>query len=154
MGWSLSLKSKKSISVPPDILPGADAIYNATYSDKQTKLSLSTKLEDVINAIHEQIPTQLPGQSEDEVRYFIISILTPKEYKIARLHPRWVLETCSHWQGNGSKLRSLPLDAFAELCPLFPVANIDWTDPKIKQQNIPRADVRVVIGSLVRGIVT
>ena len=148
------LKRRKSTALLPDLFSDASTIYNASQSGEQTKLSLPTKVEDVVSATHEQVPQRLPGESEDEVRYFLFSVLTVKTWRISRKYPQWVLETCAYWRGDGNKLRSLSSEGFAELCPLFPVAKIDWRDTKFEQEYMPPPEARLAIGTAVERVVS
>lgn len=151
---------KKSNPTLSGIISDPNASYTtSTRPRQQGTLALPTKLDEVVKAVHESVPTQLPGgeASQDEVRYFLFQILTLKEYDIARKHPQWVLETCMWWCGGGYKLRSLPLTAYQQLCPLGPgIATIDWTakDLKFPRQDMPPCDVRFKIGKTIKHIVT
>ena len=150
-------RRKKSIQAFSGEFANSAPYLNARPAE-QGILALPTNLEEVVKAAHSGTPRHLPGDdaSQDEVRYFLYQILTLKEYKIVLAHPQWVLETCMYWRGNGSKLRSLPIDAFQQLCPLSPgYATIDWRakGSKFKREQIPPCSVRHAIGHLINHIV-
>ncbi|KAH6629870.1 hypothetical protein C7974DRAFT_454943 [Boeremia exigua] len=153
------IKRKKSTSTLPDVFPSSASLFASfPRQSQQGTLALPSKLDEVAESIHECVPQQLPGESasQDDVRYFLYQVLTLKEYNLARKSPQWVLETCMLWQGDGNRLRSLPLDAFQQLCPLHPgYAAIDWTvkGSKYRRQDIPPCGVRDEIGHRVKTIV-
>ncbi|KAF2624427.1 hypothetical protein BU25DRAFT_476669 [Macroventuria anomochaeta] len=149
------IRRKKSTATLPGIFSDSASLY-ATRPSQQGTLALPTKIDEVVRAVHDCIPSQLPGEeaTQDDVRYFLYQILTLKESKFARNCPQWVLETCMRWQGDGCKLRSMPLDAFQQLCPLGPgYATIDYRGSKFQAQEIPPCDVRQAIGNRIRQVV-
>lgn len=150
---------KKSASTLSDVFLDSSLLYaTCPPRSQQGTLALPTKLDEVVGSVHEFAPQQLPGEqaTQDDVRYFLYQILTLKDYKLARHNPQWILETCMLWHGEGSKLRSLPLDAFQQLCPLHRgYATIDWTvkDSKFRPQDMPPCGVRDEIGHRIRNMV-
>src|SRR5690242_856900 len=153
------LRLKKPNQTLPVTFSSGEFQYASSLLQLQdATLALPTKLDEVTKSIHECIPQQLPGEqaSQDDVRYFLYQILTLKDYNLARRSPQWVLETCMLWQGGGNKLRSLPLDAFQQLCPLHPgYAVIDWTvkSSKFRRQDIPPCGIRDEIGRCIKNVV-
>ncbi|KAJ8117961.1 hypothetical protein OPT61_g949 [Boeremia exigua] len=153
------LGRRKSTSKLPDVSPGSSSLYGPSPRQGQHNLlALPTRLDEVADSMHDCVPQHLPGEraSQEDVRYFLYQVLTLKDYNLARKSPQWVLETCMLWQGNGDKLRSLPLEAFQQLCPLHPgYAAIDWTvkRSKFRRQDIPPCGVRDDIGHRIKNIV-
>lgn len=152
-------RRKKPNQTLPVTFSSGESQYAASLLQVQdATLALPTKLDEVTKSVHECIPQQLPGEQagQDDVRYFLYQILTLKDHNLARRSPQWVLETCMLWQGGGKKLRSLPLDAFQQLCPLHPgYAVIDWTvkGSKFRRQDIPPCGIRDEIGYRIKDVV-
>ena len=154
-----SSRRNKSTSTLPAVFSDTSSLYAPfPRESQQGTLALPTRLDDVANSVHDNVPQQLPGDqaSEDDVRYFLYQILTLKDYKLASKSPQWVLETCMLWQGDGNKLKSLPLDSFNQLCPLRPgYAAIDWNakGSKFVRQQLPPCGIRDEIGQRIKNVV-
>lgn len=156
----LGIKKKQSITAFPACYSDAASLHSPFQRPNQKgSLALPTSLEKVAAAAHKCIPQQLPGEdaTEDDVRYFLYQILTLKEHEVVRSSPQWILETCMSWHGGGRQLRSLPLDAFQQLCPLDRGhAKIDWTvkGSKFPLEELPPCGIRDLIGQAIRSVVT
>lgn len=152
-------KRKKSFSTLQIAFSSTVSLHGSGHlQGQEATLALPTKLDEVANSVHECVPQHLPGEqsSQDDVRYFLYQILTLKDCNLARKSPQWVLETCILWQGDGHRLRSMPLDAFQQLCPLRPgYAVIDWSvkGSKFRRQDITPCGVRDEIGRRIKNIV-
>jgi hypothetical protein len=83
-------------------------------------LCLPENLEDVIKFKLADAPKNLPREnySQEEVHYYLYSVLTCKDNNSAKTYPQWILETCIFWKRNGQKLRNMTDAELQILCPL------------------------------------
>jgi hypothetical protein len=114
-------------------------------------LCLPKNLEDVSRSQHRNVPKNLPGDnaSQDEVRYYLYSILTCKDNVSAKAYPQWVLETCMSWEGPGKRLRNMTDEELQILCPLR--AGYAEINPsrKHKLEDLPVPAARQIIGAAI-----
>jgi hypothetical protein len=123
----------------------------ATLQSRSEALCLPKNLEDVSRSQHRNVPTNLPGDnaSQDEVRYYLYSILTCKDNVSAKAYPQWVLETCMSWEGPGERLRNMTDEELQILCPLR--AGYAEINPprKHKLEDLPVPAARQTIGAAI-----
>jgi hypothetical protein len=134
-------KDSDSISTPP----------RATPQTRSEALCLPKNLEDVLRSQHRNVPKNLPSDtaSQDEVRYYLYSVLTCKDNTSAKMYPQWVLETCMSWEGPGERLRSMTDEELQILCPLR--AGYAEIKPlrKHKLEDLPVPAARQIIGAAI-----
>jgi hypothetical protein len=123
----------------------------ATLQSRSEALCLPKDLEDVSRSQHRNVPKNLPGDnaSQDEVRYYLYSILTCKDNVSAKAYPQWVLETCMSWEGPGERLRNMTDEELQILCPLR--AGYAEINPsrKHKLEDLPVPAARQTIGAAI-----
>jgi hypothetical protein len=138
-----SVESNASILAPQ--------IHNTRLSHTPTtgSFNLPSKLKQVVRQVHRSEPEVLPDYDANvhEVRYFLFQLLTVEAYKIARLWPQWVLETCANWNGTGADLRALSSKELRNLCPLD--SGHCKIDQHEKISQYPPPDCRKHIGEVI-----
>ncbi|KAF2134103.1 hypothetical protein P153DRAFT_409508 [Dothidotthia symphoricarpi CBS 119687] len=85
-----------------------------------SELPFPRDLKSVTKAVHVTRPLRLPqvDASQDEVRYFLYTLLTHKELGLYKNGPQWILETVMSWRGDGSVLRDMSVVELEMLCPM------------------------------------
>jgi hypothetical protein len=134
-------KDSDSISIPS----------RATPQIRSEALCLPKNLEDVLRSQHRNVPKNLPGDnaSQDEVRYYLYSVLTCKDNTSAKTYPQWILETCMSWEGPGERLRNMTDEELQILCPLRAgYAEIN-SSRKHKLEDLPVPAARQIIGAAI-----
>jgi hypothetical protein len=132
----------------------SDSILISSKATPQTRseaLCLPKNLEDVLRSQHRNVPKNLPGDnaSQDEVRYYLYSVLTCKDNTSAKTYPQWVLETCMSWEGPGKRLRNMTDEELQILCPLRAgYADIN-PSRKHKLEDLPVPAARQTIGAAI-----
>jgi hypothetical protein len=134
-------KDSDSISIPS----------KATSQTRSEALCLPKNLEGVLRSQHRNVPKNLPSDdaSQDEVRYYLYSVLTCKDNTSAKTYPQWVLETCMSWEGLGERLRNMTDEELQILCPLR--AGYAEINPsrKHKLEDLPVPAARQIIGAAI-----
>jgi hypothetical protein len=134
-------KDSDSISIPS----------RATPQTRSEALCLPKNLEDVLRSQHQNVPKNLPSHnaSQDEVRYYLYSVLTCKDNTSVKTYPQWVLETCMSWEGPGERLRNMTDEELQILCPLR--AGYAEINPsrKHKLEDLPVPAARQIIGAAI-----
>jgi hypothetical protein len=126
-------------------------LSRAATQARSEALCLPKNLEDVLRSQHRNVPKNLPGDnaSQDEVRYYLYSVLTCKDNTAAKTYPQWVLETCTSWEGPGKRLRNMTDEELQILCPLR--AGYAEINPprRHKLEDFPMPAARQTIGAAI-----
>lgn len=112
------------------------------------KIRLPNDPKKVRKAKHSSPPQHFPDSNaeQDEIRYFLYTLLTTKELGVYKLYPQWVLETCWAWTGNGRQLHRMSRKDLLNICPFSSgYAGIDPEKHKVEQM-VPSA-ARQMIGN-------
>jgi hypothetical protein len=144
-------KLVSTISIHEDDSDSVSVTSKATRRTASKALCLPKNLEDVYRSQHGNLPKNLPGDdaSQEEVRYYIYSVLTCKDNISAKAYPQWVLETCMSWEGTGKRLRNLSEEELQILCPLR--AGYAEINPsrEHKLEDLPLPAARQTIGAAI-----
>jgi hypothetical protein len=126
-------------------------ISRATLQSRSEALCLPKNLKDVSRSQHRNVPKTLPvdNASQDEVRYYLYSILTCKDNVSAKAYPQWVLETCMSWEGPGERLRSMTDEELQILRPLRTGYAEIKPSRKHKLEDLPVPAARQTIGAAI-----
>jgi hypothetical protein len=123
----------------------------AILQSRSGALCLPKNLEDVSKSQHRNVPKNLPSDnaSQDEVRYYLYSVLTCRENISAKTYPQWVLETCMSWEGPGKRLRNMTDEELQILCPLRAGYAKIRPSRKHKLEDLPVPAARQIIGAAI-----
>lgn len=115
------------------------------------RIRLPNNPDKVKKAKHTSPPLHFPDSTaeQDEIRYFLYTLLTTEDFGIYKLYPQWILETCWAWTGNGGQLLRMKKKDLMDICPYSSgYAGIDPKKHKV-EDIVPPAARRMIGQALV-----